>query len=206
MPASVAYWRLLAGLVASRLPIDIGRPRIRIKVAAAAEGVVITGEVLQAVLEALRQNAEVVLAVGVGAGVLLLVLAAYYLGLRRSSRRAAHLHEQARALEKSLAQAQADGSAALRQLAQYEAQLASRTQELSALRTSQAETLARLEQTRRDNEQLRQEHAEWADRQRALAESKGRLEGQIHTLDGELQRLRSELDSKVAERVRQNLL
>ncbi len=158
-----------------------------------------TGELLQSVLEALRLNAELVLMAGVGAGLLLVAWLAYDLGWRRSGRRAIHLNEQVRALEKSLAQAQADGSAALRQLAQYETQLASLTQELGALRTSQAQTLARLEQTQRDNEQLRQQHAEWAGQQQALAESKGRLQGQVHTLDGELQRLRSELDSKAAE-------
>lgn len=156
-------------------------------------------ELLQSAVETVRQNAETVLAVAVGIALLVLVLAAFWLGAACRRRHLARLAEETRALEKSLAQTQADGAAAHRQLCLQETDLRRLAGQLDALRAGEAELKARLEQAQRHNEQLRQENAALAEHHRALCEEKGRLEGQTHTLGEELQRLRSQVETKTEE-------
>lgn len=156
-------------------------------------------EVMQSVLDAIYQHPEGVLAVAVGVGGVALALAGFWLGSGCSRRGMARLAEERRALEKSLAQAQADSAAAHRQLALYESDRGRLASELSALRGSEAELKARLEQTQHENQRLRQENTALAEHQRALTEATGRLEGQVHTHEAELQRLRGEVEAKVGE-------
>lgn len=154
---------------------------------------------LQSAAEILRENAEAVLAVAAALGVAMLALAAFWLGACRRRWELARLAEENRALEKSLAQAQADSAAAHRQLAVREADIRRLAGELNALGGSEAELKARLEQAQLRQEQLCQEHAALAEHHRTLSEAKGRLEGQVHALEEERERLRAELDSKVGE-------
>lgn len=154
---------------------------------------------LQSAAEILRENAEAVLAVAAALGVAMLGLAAFWLGACRRRWELARLAEENRALEKSLAQAQADSAAAHRQLAVREADIRRLAGELNALGGSEAELKARLEQAQLRQEQLCQERAALAEHHRTLSEAKGRLEGQVHGLEEERERLRAELDSKVGE-------
>jgi len=156
-------------------------------------------DLLQSILETLRQNPEAVFASAVGLCGVVLALAAFWLGSARWSRHVARQADECRALERSLAQAQADSAAAHRQLATHEAELRRLASELDLQRAREAEAKARLEQAQRENQQLRQECAAVAEQHRALSEAKGRLEGQVQAQQEELQRLRAAVEAKVAE-------
>ncbi len=156
-------------------------------------------QLVESAIEAVRQNAEVVLAVAAGLAIALLGVVAFWLGASRRRRQIARLAEENRSMEKSLAQAQADGAAAHRQLSVQEAELRRLATQLDTLRASEAELKARLEQAQRHNDQLGQEHAALAEQHRVLSEARGRLEGQVQTLGEEVHRLRTEVETKAEE-------